>query len=368
MKTVAQIQVVVPQDEVANLIRTMIAFNSAANFASQAGFAEKAYSRPAIQKLVYSEIRARFNLAAQATVRAISKAAETFARDKSKCHQFKPLGAICYDERIASFKKDDQISLWTLGGRKLFKFVCGPLQRAKLATQKGQMDLMFRKGKFYIIATCNAQEEPQIKPTGCLGVDLGIVNIATDSDGNAYTGSAVERVRVRHNYNRRRLQKKWTRSARRRLKRIGDRESRFRKNENHRISKEIVLRAKGTCRAIALEELKGIRGRTTVRRKGRNKHLSWSYHQLRAFIEYKAKLAGVPVVAVDPRNTSRTCNKCGHCDKGNRATQEHFQCLQCGHSTNADQNAARNIRDRGLVNSPQMRGDQAPQAAGLSRR
>lgn len=366
MKTIAQIQVIVPQDEVPNLIRTMIAFNSAANLASQSGFAGMAFSLPAIQKLVYSEIRARFGLAAQATVRSIGKAVEAFSRDKKKCHQFKPLGAICYDERIASFKKDDHISLWTLGGRRLFKFACGERQRALLANQKGQMDLAFRKGKFYILATCDITEADQIKPVGALGVDLGIANIATDSDGNTYTGSAVERVRVRHNYNRRRLQKKWTRSTRRRLKRIGDRESRFRKNENHRISKEIVLRAKGTCRAIALEDLKGIRDRTTVRRKDRNKHLSWSYHQLRAFIEYKARLAGVPVIAVDPRNTSRTCNECGYCDKGNRATQEHFKCLQCGHSTNADQNAARNIRDRGSVNSPQMRGDPAPQAVDLS--
>lgn len=368
MKLTVQLQVIVPPEEAANLLRTMIAFNGSASYAAEVGFKGCAYNQPAIHKLAYSEIRAQFGLAAQAAVRAISKTVDAFARDKKTLHQFRPLGAICYDERIASFKKDDQVSLWTLGGRKLFKFVCGDRQRAALAHRKGQMDLAFRKGKFYLLATCDIQEEPLTEIGGVLGVDMGVVNIATDSDGNNYTSSAVERVRVRNNYNRRRLQKKWTRSARRRLKRIAGRESNFRRNENHRISKELVLRAKGTGRGIALEDLKGIRERTTVRRKDRNKRLSWSYHQLRAFIEYKARLAGVPVIAVDPRNTSRTCNECGHCDKGNRKDQESFCCLQCGHSVNADQNAARNIRDRGSVNIPQMQGVQPLQAAGFSRR
>ena len=76
----------------------------------------------------------------------------------------------------------------------------------------------------------------------------------------------------------------------------------------------------------------------------RSRHAGWSFSQLRLFVEYKAKLAGVPVVTVDPRNTSRTCNACGHCEKANRKSQAEFCCKQCGHSENADLNAARNIR------------------------
>jgi putative transposase len=79
---------------------------------------------------------------------------------------------------------------------------------------------------------------------------------------------------------------------------------------------------------------------------------SWAFYQLRAFVEYKAKLAGVSIVAVDPRNTSRTCNECGHCEKGNRKTQAEFECLSCGHTALADLNAARNIRARAAVNPP----------------
>jgi putative transposase len=61
-------------------------------------------------------------------------------------------------------------------------------------------------------------------------------------------------------------------------------------------------------------------------------------------MEYKARLAGVAVESVDPRNTSRTCAECQHCSKANRKSQSEFSCKACGHQANADVNAARNIR------------------------
>jgi transposase len=69
---------------------------------------------------------------------------------------------------------------------------------------------------------------------------------------------------------------------------------------------------------------------------------------------YKAILAGVPVIFVDPRNTSRECDSCGHTDKKNRKTQSEFLCLHCGHSDHADRNAAKIIRKRALVNAPMV--------------
>ncbi|MFB3131144.1 MAG: RNA-guided endonuclease InsQ/TnpB family protein [Rhodothermales bacterium] len=120
------------------------------------------------------------------------------------------------------------------------------------------------------------------------------------------------------------------------------------------ISKWLVEKAKDTGCAIALEELSGIRKRTTVRKSQRARHHSWSFFQLRSFIEYKAKRAGVPVVLVDPRNTSRTCSACGHCEKKNRKSQSEFVCRACGHSMNADWNAALNIGARGAFNLPMV--------------
>ena len=124
------------------------------------------------------------------------------------------------------------------------------------------------------------------------------------------------------------------------------------KQKNHEIAKRIVAKAKRHSLGIALEELNGIRERTTARKSQRRQHSSWAFADLRAKITYKANLAGMPVAFVDPRNTSRECAACGHIDKANRKSQSSFLCVVCGHAANADANAAINISRRGLVNGP----------------
>ena len=144
---------------------------------------------------------------------------------------------------------------------------------------------------------------------------------------------------------RKRLQKKDTKGAKKKLRRLSGKEARFRRHENHCISKTIVQTAKDTGRGIAVEDLNGIRGRITARGgDARNRLSGWSFHQLVGFLSYKAQDAGIPIVQVDPRNTSKTCSVCGHCEKANRKSQAEFLCKHCGFSANADWNAARNIR------------------------
>lgn len=73
---------------------------------------------------------------------------------------------------------------------------------------------------------------------------------------------------------------------------------------------------------------------------------NWAFAQLRAFLTYKAALAGVLLITIDPRNTSRECSACGSIDKRNRIDQSSFRCLACGHAENADTNASRVIAGR----------------------
>jgi putative transposase len=136
------------------------------------------------------------------------------------------------------------------------------------------------------------------------------------------------------------------------------REQRFAANINHTISKRIVAEAQCTQRAVALEDLEGIRMRIKARRPQRATLHSWSFHQLRQFVAYKAALAGVPVVYVDPRNTSRTCPACGLVDRANRKTQAQFVCVGCGLAGLADHFAALCIsaRGRGVRNAPERSG------------
>ncbi|MDQ6645542.1 MAG: transposase, partial [Chloroflexota bacterium] len=186
-----------------------------------------------------------------------------------------------------------------------------------------------------------------------LGVDLGVVQLATDSTGESFSGANVHEVRARSHKRRQTLQQVGTRSAKRRLKKMSGREKRFQKDTNHRIAKTLVHKAVVSCKALALEDLTGIRERVTVRHENRYERHSWAFSQLRCCIAYKAAWAGIEVRYVDPRNTSRTCSECGSCDKKNRQSQASFLCKQCGFCCNADVNAAINI-SRVVVKQPMV--------------
>ncbi len=212
---------------------------------------------------------------------------------------------------------------------------------------------MQRRGVWFLHLTQHRAAPPADDPTGYIGVDLGMTRIATDSEGATYDGTQVKAVRERRFAHRHRLQAKNTWRARARLRRVAQREARFQQDVNHCISKHLVTKAKESCKALALEDLTGLNQRATmVRHEYRYQRMSWAFYQLRTFLTYKALAAGVRVILVDPRNTSRTCVQCGSCDKGNRREQSHFLCLQCGHAANADVNAAINISRKAAVNRP----------------
>ena len=229
--------------------------------------------------------------------------------------------------------------------------VMGKYQAERMGTAKGQCDLVPRKGKWFLIVTVDVPDGSPIMVADFLGVDLGLAAIATDSDPESepHGGKAVEAVRRRHNLQRKRLQKKGTKGAKKKLKRVAGKEARFRKHENHCISRAIVETAKGTGRGIAVEDLGGIRERLPAwSRDARNRLSGWSFGQLVAFLSYKTRLAGVPIESVDPAYTSQTCSACGHCCRDNRKCQAKFLCVSCGIGMNADKNAALNIRARAL--------------------
>ena len=139
-----------------------------------------------------------------------------------------------------------------------------------------------------------------------------------------------------------------TKSAKRRLRKLAGKERRFRKDTNHAISKQIVAVAKGTRCGIALENLKGIGKRVTVRKKQRAMFSGWSFYQLQQFIRYKAESQGVVVVFIDPHDNSQCCSECFHIERGNRRSQSGFCCRRCGHAEHADPGAAKVISILGL--------------------
>lgn len=347
-------------DHEATLQETQRAFNAAASWIAAMCWDEHITNTNTAHHRVYGETRTRFGLGSQLAVCARAKAIEaikaTKARNRKTCPVFGPRGSVRYDARTYRLMSLDRVSLNTMQGRVICRLLLGKRQHSMLidaAWTIGGADLIWRNGVYYLNVTQNRDAPELMKPTDTLGVDLGIVNLATDSTGETFSGEQVKMVRNHYQKRRQVLQSVGTRSAKRRLKKMSGRERRFQKNTNHCIAKTLVKKAVVSCKALALEDLTGIRERVTVRHENRYQRHAWAFYQLRMFIAYKAAWAGIEVKFIDPRNTSRTCSQCGHCEKANRHNQSSFMCKQCGFCLNADINAARNI-SRASVKVPMV--------------
>ncbi len=361
MKLTVQIQLLPDAEQVIALRETLARFNEAASWLAGCAFELRSANKIELQKLFYKELREKFGLSAQMTVRCIAQVCEAYKRDKNRLPRFRKHASMPFDQRIMCFKGIDRVSLLTLQGRVIVPFVMGKYQAERFTNAKGQCDLVLRQdSKWFLLVTACLPDLAPTPATDFIGVDFGINQLATTSDGEHFTGKDVERIRQKRFALRQTLQHKASkqstggkrpRAIRRLCKRTSKREGNFRRTTNHFISKKLVQTAIDTQRGIALEDLSGIRQKIEqrFRKSERAKVSGWSFFELRQCITYKAQLSGVYVVLVDPRNTSRTCSACGHCAKENRKTQAEFVCVNCHHCLNADLNAAINIRGRAFV-------------------
>ncbi|WP_127358405.1 RNA-guided endonuclease InsQ/TnpB family protein [Actinacidiphila soli] len=359
-------------DQAATLSATLHTVNDCANWVSAVAFEHGVPREYELRKHTYAELKAR-GLGAQAAQHTIKKVRDAYTtlkaniragnlgrpgskrrtRAESKPVAFRPEAAHPFDDRCLSWQLDEQtVSIWTTAGRlKNLRFACSADALKTLREQrKGESDLIERDGVFYLIAVCDVPEAPvNDSPDGFIGVDLGIVNIATTSTGYRAAGRGLNRHRKRQLDLRKKLQAKGTKSAKRLLKKRSRKEARHTVNVNHIVSKTIVTTAERTGSGIALEDLTGIRSRVRLRKDQRSQLHSWSFHQLASFVEYKAKRGGVPLVYVDPAYTSQQCFECGHIDRKNRVNQATFACRSCGTLMHADDNASHKIARKGEI-------------------
>jgi putative transposase len=351
----------VTEESAAALAETMNRFNAVCNRLSEIAWETKTFRAYDLHHAAYHEIRAAFALPSQLVVRAIAKVADSYKTDRSIQHVFGPRGAVVYDARCFKMHGVSAASLTTVNGRFRFSLAHGGKQRARLmAGTIGEADLLFRDGNYYLAISVKTEAPPLRDPEGFLGVDLGIKNIAADSDGTLYAGGRLRHKRKRQRRLRRRLQTLGTRGARRLLVKRRRKERRHATHVNHCLSKKLVAAAEGTGRGVAVEELTGIRDRTTVCRAIRAEHSGWAFRELRFFLEYKCADTGIPCVAVDARNTSRTCPACGCVDQRNRPSQAEFRCIQCALSGHADLFAALEVARRATVSWPNCPERNAP--------
>ena len=352
MNLTVKLKLLPTEEQKQALLSTMRAFNNACNYVSEIAFTNKMYSKFKLQKIVYYHIRECFNLSSQMAVRVVGKVTETYKVDKSVQHHFSNYSAMVYDDRIMTIKGLERVSLLVLGSRIIIPFVFGEYAQLKVKRIRGQSDLIYKNNNFYLCVVVDVPEPDPINPKEFLGVDLGIINLATTSDGEIYSGEQVNNKRIQIEGLKSRLQSKKTKSSKRHLKKLSGRERRFKSNINHIISKKIVSKAKALGVGIALEDLTYFKPTVNKPRKERSRYGKWAFSELKVYVEYKSKLSGIPVVTVDPCNTSRECSKCGYTDKKNRLNQSEFKCISCGYESNADLNASFNISKRAKVTWP----------------
>ena len=350
-----------PTDEQANLLlETMKEANAVCNAISDVAWQEKIFNNFKLHHKVYHSYKATFNLSSQMLIRQIAKVADAYKLDKKVKRQFKPLGSIAYDSRIMSYKPNNIVSLWCIGGRQKINFVCH--NPNYIPYIKGEANLVYKKGKFYLFQTVDVPEEDVEDVEEFIGCDFGLTTIIATSDGINHSAEWLNTYREHRQKVRSSIQTKadtskrsTKRNCRKLSKRLSGKERTTANLINHTISKSIVASAKEQGKGISIEDLTNIRFTSKRRnKKFRIKLSKWNFADLRVKLEYKALLNGVKLVVVNPAYSSQTCCECKHIGK---RTNKVFKCINtnCNVDTiDADYNASKVISLLGAsVNMPE---------------
>ena len=346
------------------LFRTVQAFKDACNYTSKVAFERRVFNPVALHHLVYRETRAKFGLPANLAIRARDRVAKAYKQRRNKLLRFDK-SSLDLDARLFRLvHKPDGIhaSISTVQKRIKPELALGKYQRKLLSGAKPtNAVLAYKRERSYIHITVD-REAPEPKGDNPVGVDVGMNNLLVASNGFKVGGKPILKRREHFRQLRSSLQTKGTRSARRRLKRLGDRERRWTNTVLHQVSRRFV-NSLNDGNVVVLEDLNGIRNQANFRKPQRAGFHSWAFGKLQSYIRYKVLERGIPVVGADPRNTSKTCPRCGHVSRNNRKTQALFRCSSCGFQHNADLIASLNLAGRAgsaragrVVNRPDVRG------------
>ena len=375
-------------DRLASLCRD---YKDALNFASQKAFElKKTSSASIIQKATYELIREKWNGIPSTMVCGIAKQVGStyktlWTRAKQhkshkakgwtkkrykgldKAPKFGALTSTLYYGKDFSWSKDQMVSVATLEGRIKLKYHGWKqhLEYIKSGASCGASKLWYDKTskQWYLLVSIEIQKEDIDPSTIAIikGVDVGQRELAVSSTNTGkvkfFHGGAVKQKCRVFSKVRSDLQEKGTRSANRVLTRLASRERRFRTDVNHKISHGLME----SNIIIGMENLKDIRVRTMSRRKrgkfasdkqrqANKESSSWSYGELQTFVGYKVFFHDSLMFKIDPYNTSKRCNKCGHVSDNNRPNGSLiFRCEACHHTIHSDLNAGNNIKDKTIV-------------------
>ncbi|SED59679.1 transposase, IS605 OrfB family, central region [Rhodococcus jostii] len=354
MKRIVVVKLVPRPDQFAALEATLALCNEVANEVAGVAQSMGLRSRRALQVALYPRVKTR-GLSAQPALHVLRKVADAYTTRQGNLTngnygrpgstrytavadaavKFRPHAAQPFDDRCLSWQMDSStVSIWTTAGRmRGVRFVCAPWQHELLAARKGETDLVYRDGLFYLYATVDeASPEPAPPPdsaAGWLGVDLGIVNLAVTTDDDPATldvrwsAGAVTARRKKNAALRATLQKVGTKSAKRKLKTRRRKEQRFATDVNHQLSKSIVAKAQRTGRGIAMEDLSGIRDRVRLARGQRTQLHSWDTPSYAPRSPTRPRWLGCPSLSLTPGILRERAHSAGTATRRTGSRKQH---------------------------------------------
>ena len=383
--------------DISKIVASQEAFKQGCNFVSEYMFNNNfPMNTTTLIKLLYHDLREKFGLKsqmAQSCVRTVIARYRTVQTQLRKQHiwdgykkdnhdnpvknyvrkdldflwkpiEFKHPQLDLVRNRDYSHKSDNTMSLNTIYGRVVVKSVFNGFDQYFDGTWKFGTAKVLKSGNHWYlhIAVTKEIEKPEFKPKHVVGIDRGLRQLLTIYDEQGQTtfvkGKQILQKRRHYKRLRQQLQSKNTKSAKRRLEAIGQRESRWMNDVNHCLSKTLVNRY-GSGTIFMLEDLTNVTFDTVSRRakKNRYEHMSWSFYDFEQKLIYKAIASGSQVISCDAHYTSQRCPKCGLIDSKNRNKTKHeFCCQACSYRTNDDRVGAMNIQILGtLYNSGNLK-------------
>jgi putative transposase len=228
---------------------------------------------------------------------------------------------------------------------RLSRDVLGQIKNATVSREQGQ---------WFVSLQTEREVEIDCRVGSAVGVDVGAARSATATGGQILVLELrLAKHAARLRYLQRCLSRKQKGSRRRqrakhRLAAVHARLARTRNDAVHKLSRSLV----DSHAVVCLEDLQvAVMTAAGSGRKARlnARILAAGWGALRQQVAFKTVWSGGAAVAVNPAYTSQRCNACGHTERANRTSQAVFRCVACGHTAHADENAALNIRERGVM-------------------
>ena len=338
---------------------TLQSFTRAFNYVCQYGWQDGEKNGVRLHHCTYYDVKGLCadlvsDLIIQARVKATEALKSVAARQKAGRKAKQPQSELCparYNIHTFKLSWDKQeVNLATSPANRIVIPFAIPKHAEKyIGYPTATADLIYRKGSFYLHVGLTLPDVEFIPNGQVIGVDLGLNHPAVTSNRQFLGSNHWKEIDRRYFRLKRALQSKGTKSAKRHLKKLANKQQRFHRDCDHVLAKRIVQSATpGTT--IVIENLTEIRSRARAKKgEGQRRLHSWSFAQMRSFLSYKAEEAGMQVVAIDPRHTSQTCSRCGFQHRSNRKSQSLFLCRSCSYRLNADLNASYNIRAKHLA-------------------